>query len=167
MSCEKKFQILSQIQRASHFEWRRAALAVAPDLDPMTLVLKYWEEVGHDTAAAYLKQYKKRKEADPDLSAAEFIAESFVWSSVNMGEDAKLIPEKAGPGEAYMRHDDCPWYHWHKRLDLVAEDQPGCDKWLETLISDINEALGTNVKFETVESLPAGGTCCLRRVWEE
>ena len=61
-SAEKKFHILSQINRASHFAWRRAALKACPDIDPLELVKIYWAEVGHDTARAYIKQFKKHLE---------------------------------------------------------------------------------------------------------
>ena len=31
----------------------------------------------------------------------------------------------------------------------------------------VNEELGTNLRFETVETLPEGGAFCLRRFWVE
>ena len=46
----KKLEVLARIMRASHFQWRRAALASCPGLDPLELVNRYWEEVGKDTA---------------------------------------------------------------------------------------------------------------------
>ena len=167
MSWEKRFEILSQINRASHFEWRRAALKACPGLDPMKLVLAYWEEVGHDTAKAYIKHFRKRLEQDPDASLAEMVADSFVFSSVSMGEDAKRVSEKESPGHAYMRHDACPWKDWHERFDLIEEDRPGCDMWLKTLIDDINQEFGSKITFKTIEALPEGGSCCLRHVWED
>ena len=157
---EKKFEILSAINRMAHFEWRRAALALCPKVKPMDFVLKYWEEVGHDTAQAYLKRMDKSKPVAPQIAA------SFVWSSHSMGEDAHLY-EGDNPKEAYMLHKGCPWYVFHKREGLLGEDQPGCDKWLEVLIDDINKALGSHVKWETLESLPGGGGGCVRRLWED
>jgi len=160
MPAEKKFAILSQINRMAHFEWRRAALALCPSVKPMDLVLRYWEEVGHDTADAYLKRMDRNKPIAPQ------IAGSFIWSSRSMGEDAYLY-EGDNPKEAYMVHRGCPWAEFHKREGLLEEDQPGCDKWLEVLIDDINKELGCNVKWETLESLPAGGSACIRRLWED
>ena len=84
MGWDKKFNILSQINRLAHFEWREAALALCPELDPMALVLKYWEIVGRDTGRAYLKHIDRSKPVAPQ------IARSFVWSSISMGEDAHL-----------------------------------------------------------------------------
>ena len=160
MGFDKKFNILSQINRLAHFEWRGAALALCPDLDSMKLVLKYWEIVGRDTGKAYLKHIDKDKPVAPQ------IARSFVWSSISMGEDAHMY-EGDNEREAYMLHEGCPWVEFHKRYDALDEDRPGCDQWLQSLIDIINAKLGTKVRFETLESLPEGGSGCVRRVWEE
>lgn len=160
MPVDKKFKILCQIMRASHFEWRRAALAAAPNMAPVDLVMKFWEEVGHDTADAYLKQI------DPSKPLPKQLASCTEFSSVSMGEDAKVVEGK-DDSEAFLRHDGCPWYDWHKKLDLLSEDQPGCDRWFQVIVEDVNKKLGTNVKFETLKSLPAGDECCLRRFWVE
>ena len=157
---DKKFNILSQINRLAHFEWREAALSLCPGLDPKELVLRYWEIVGRDTGKAYLKHIDRSKPVAPQ------IARSFVWSSISMGEDAHLF-EGDTDREAYMLHKACPWLEFHKRYDAVGEDRPGCDRWLEALIGVVNKELGTNVRFETLESLPDGGAGCVRRVWED
>ncbi len=159
MSEAKRFELLANIMRASHFEWRRAVASLCPDLDPTDAVKKYWEEVGKDTAAFYLTKI------DRDKNIAAQLAELYVASSVAMGEDAAVV-ESTVPGESLARHEACPWYDWHKREGLLKEDQVGCDWWLKTVADEINAELGTNLKFETVESLPAGGSCCLRRFWE-
>jgi hypothetical protein len=160
LPCEKMFNILSMINRMAHFEWREAALSLSPDLAPKELVLKYWEIVGRDTGKAYLRKL------DRDKPIAPQVASSFVWSSRSMGEEASLF-EGDNEREAYMVHRACPWYEFHKRYDALDEDRPGCDRWLESLIAVINEELGTQVRFETLESLPEGGSGCVRRVWEE
>ncbi len=82
-----------------------------------------------------------------------------------MGEDA--VVEQGEGDEAFVRHGDCPWYHWHKRLGILSEDQPGCDTWFFTAVAEINKGLGTNIKIETKCSLPEGGDHCLRRIWVE
>lgn len=160
MDPQKQFELLSNIMRASHFEWRRAALALNPDLDPMDLVKKYWKEVGIDTAKFYLKKI------DPKKDLAAQVASLFVSSSVAMGEDAEVL-DKSTDGKCQARHNDCPWFHWHKREGLLQEDQVGCDHWLKTVVDEINAALNSSLRFETVETLPGGGSCCLRRFWEE
>ena len=160
MACEKRFNILSHINRLAHFEWREAALALCPNLDSKELVLKYWEIVGRDTGKAYLRHIDKEKPVAPQ------IASSFVWSSISMGEDAHMF-EGDTEREAYMLHKECPWVTFHKKFDALEEDRPGCDKWLESLIDIVNKELGCNVKFETLESLPEGGSGCVRRVWED
>jgi len=156
---EKRFAVLCEIVRAQHFAWREAALALAPNLDPAELGNKMWEITGVQTAKAYLKRL------DPNKPLAPQVAQSIAWSSICMGEDATV---EAGEGdEAFVRHTDCPWFHWHKRAGLLKEDQPGCDTWFFTTVAEVNKALGTNIKIETKSSLPAGGDCCLRRIWAE
>jgi hypothetical protein len=159
MNCKKKFELLANIMRASHFEWRRAALAACPGIEPGELVKRYWAEVGKDTARFYLKKI------DPDKDLAPQMAELFVSSSVAMGEEAEVVA--APDGESQVVHHDCPWYHWHKREGAEEEDQPGCDHWLQTIVDRINESLGRSLRFETLESLPGGAGCCRRRFWEE
>ena len=156
---ETRFKVLCEIVRAQHFAWREAALALAPDLDPKELGNKMWEITGVQTAKAYLKRL------DPGKPLAKQVAQSIAWSSLCMGEDATV--ENGEGDEAFLRHADCPWYHWHKRLGVLEEDQPGCDTWFFTTVAEINKTLGTNVKIETQRSLPEGGDCCLRRVWVE
>lgn len=160
MSESKRFALLANIMRASHFEWRRAVASLCPDVDPTDAVKKYWEEVGKDTAVFYLKNI------DPKRDLAAQVAELYVASSVAMGEDA-AVAHSPNPGESLARHDACPWFDWHKREGLLHEDQVGCDWWLRTVVQEINKSLGSRLRFETVESLPAGGNSCLRRFWEE
>ena len=156
---ETRFKVLCEIVRAQHFAWREAALALAPGLDPEELANEMWKITGVQTAKAYLKRIDRSK------PLALQVAQSIAWSSLCMGEDARV---ESGKGdEAFVRHADCPWFHWHKRLGVLKEDQPGCDTWFFTTVAEINKALGTNVKIETQRSLPTGGDCCLRRVWVE
>jgi len=156
---EKRFKVLCEIVRAQHFAWREAALAMAPGLDAMKLANKMWEITGVQTGQAYLRRL------DPTKPLALQVAQSIAWSSICMGEDATV--ENGQGDEAFVKHSDCPWYHWHERLGLLKEDQPGCDSWFFTAVAEINKALGTNIKIETKCSLPAGGDHCLRRIWVE
>lgn len=158
---EKKFAVLCEIVRAQHFAWHRAVEKLCPGVDVAEVTNKMWEITGHQTAKAYLRRL------DPDQPLAEQIAASIVWSSRCMGEDAKVEKSTTGADEAFVRHADCPWFHWHERLKLLAEDRPGCDLWFQTTIDDINKELGTKIRMETTEALPEGGTCCMRRFWVE
>jgi hypothetical protein len=160
MDKTKKLEVLASIMRASHFQWRRAALASCPGSDPLELVNRYWTEVGKDTAKYYLRMI------DPDKDLADQVASLFVSSSEVMGEEAEVI-EKSPEGRCQVRHKTCPWFDWHRREGLLAEDQAGCDHFLQVLMDEINLALDTSLRFRTVESLPGGGGCCLRQIWEE
>ena len=156
---ETRFKVLCEIVRAQHFAWREAALTLAPQLDAQALVNKMWALTGVETGKAYLKRI------DPQAPLAMQVAKCIAWSSICMGEDAAVEPGEAD--EAFIQHNGCPWYDWHKRLGLLAEDQSGCDTWFGSTIDEINKALGTDIRIESQCSLPEGGSCCRRRIWSE
>lgn len=158
MDDAKKTRLMADIMRAQHFEWRRAALAMAPDVEPMELVLKFWSEVGADTARFYASRI------DPDGDPAEQVAQLIVASSIAMGEDAEYLGP-ADDGSHLVAHNRCPWFDWHRKEGLLAEDRAGCDHWLATTLAGINRVLGTDLRFETVDTLPDGASRCLRRLW--
>ena len=83
---EKRFPVLVQISRASHFAWRQAVVATCPGCDPVAVVNKMWELTGHDTAAAYVKRL------DPQKPLPLQFAKAIEWSSQCMGEDAEALP---------------------------------------------------------------------------
>jgi len=157
---EKRFRVLSQILRASHFEWLRAARALAPNVSELQLILKFWEEVAKDTAESYIKRI------EPDKPLPEQIVRCFVFSSICMGEDCEAVAGK-DENEAFARHTACPWFEWHKRLGKTELDLPGCDRWIEVFVDEINRRLGVRVRWETLKALPKGDDVCLRRFWVE
>ena len=157
---EKRFKILTEINRASHFAWREAALKCSPGLNPLEVVNEMWDITGVQTGEAYARRL------DTEGDVPKQFASSIAWSSQCMGEDAHL--EKGEKqGEYLVRHKACPWHTWHDRLGLLEEDRPGCDRWFEATIRTINDKCGTKLKFETLSALPDGDDCCLRRIWEE
>ncbi|MDP6946640.1 MAG: hypothetical protein QF464_20995 [Myxococcota bacterium] len=160
-SLTHRFEILCQITRAQHFAWRAAVAEVCPDVDPVAVVDRMWELTGEQTGASYARRL------DPSEPLATQVAESIAWSSRCMGETATVEPGEGGRDEAFVRHTGCPWFDWHRRLDLLAEDRPGCDAWFRTTVERINERLGTALQVETLEALPDGDACCLRRLWTE
>ena len=153
---EKRFRVLCEIVRAQHFAWREAALTMAPQLDGKELTNKMWALVGVQTAKAYLKHIDPAKPLA--LQVAQFIARS----SICMGEEVEV--EEGQGDEAFVKHSHCPWFDWHKRLDLLAEDQPGCDTWFNGIAEQINKTLNVNIKIETECTLPDGADCCHRRI---
>jgi len=157
---DKKFGVLCQIVRAQHFAWHQAVTELCPDQSPADVTMRMWEITGEGTADAYLRRI------DPARPLAPQVAAGIVWSSLSMGEDA-IAEGDPGTNEAFVRHSGCPWYDWHEQKGLLAEDRPGCDAWFRSTIEAINRELGTRLAFETLESLPEGGSCCLRRLWEE
>jgi hypothetical protein len=154
--------------RAQHFAWRQAVAERFPDVDPAEVVALMWRITGETTARAYAGRIDTAKPIAPQ------VAESIVWSSRCMGEDAMVeVREGGGPDddppadEAFVRHRGCPWKAWHERAGLLAEDLPGCDEWFGETLEGINRVLGTRLRFETLESLPKGDSSCLRRLWAE
>jgi hypothetical protein len=156
----QQFQVLCEITRAQHFAWRSAVVKECPGVDPTRVVIEMWRQTGDQTARAYLKRIDAARPVAPQ------VAESIVWSSRCMGEDAKLEPGKTAD-EAFVRHHGCPWKAWHERQGLVAEDRPGCDEWFRATCETVSKATGRTVRFETLQSLPEGGASCLRRIWVE
>lgn len=157
---EKKFAILCDITRAQHFAWHEAVRQMCPGADPAKVTDRMWEISGHETARAYLKKVAGDKPLAPQIAAG------IVWSSECMGETA-AVEATPGKDEAFVRHAECPWFGWHQRTNLISEDRPGCDVWFRTIVEDVNKALGTRLRVETIESLPEGGKSCLRRFWVE
>jgi len=159
-SVQKSFEVLCQITRAQHFAWREAVASCCSESIPQDVVIEMWRITGQQTAQSYLKHMDK---TSASASLPEQVARSIVWSSRSMGEDAAFEEDK--DGVAMVRHSGCPWYDWHQRLGLLSEDQPGCDAWFGAIVEEINQARGSQLKFETVSSLPEGDSSCLRRFW--
>jgi len=157
---ERKFEALCQITRAQHFAWREAVHELCPGVSTRAVVERMWAITGRETARAYLKRI------DPARPLAPQVAESVVWSSRCMGEDASVEPGPAS-GEAFVRHEACPWFAWHERTGLLAEDRPGCDAWFAATVDEINRQLGTRLRVETLSTLPDGDASCRRRFWVE
>ena len=154
-----KFDALGNITRATWYEFRQAALDLAPQLKPMDLALHAWEVVGHDTSKAYVNSL--------DLSKPSFledIAKLIVQSSTMMGETARLV-KSSKPGEVFVEWDRCPWPEFARKYGAtMEEDVLGCDMWFQTVIKDINEIFGTDVKLETTHAIPRGDKTCTRRL---
>ena len=155
-----KFEALQNINRATWYEWRQAAIECArPEFKPLELVLKAWEVVGHDTAKAYFNML--------DLSKPTFledIGKCIVQSSTMMGENAKIVKGN-GPNEVFIQWDRCPWPEFARRYQVpMEEDVLGCDKWFQTVIEDVNQLFNTNVKLETQKAIPRGDGVCVRRL---
>ena len=153
---QRRFDVLCQITRAQHFAWREAVRELCPGVDTRAVVERMWEITGRQTAQAYLKHI------DPAHPLAPQVAESVAWSSRCMGEDAHVETDP-GSGEAFVRHEACPWLGWHERMGLLAEDRPGCDAWFRATVDEINRTLGTKLRVETLTTLPDGDASCLRR----
>lgn len=160
VSLAAKHKALCDITRALHFAWREAAVSSAPGVKPADIVNSFWEITAKQTAESYIKRI------DPAKPLAPQIARCIVWSSLVMGEDARVVKGKNNR-EAFVSHKACPWFEWHKYFNLLDEDQSGCDTWFFKTVEYINKRLGASVRIETQKSLPGGAKSCVRRIWEE
>ena len=158
MEAVNKFAVLCKIARAQHFAWRAAVVEHCGEDEAAMVVDRMWEVTGQQTGAAYAPRL------DPDQPLAPQVAKSVVWSSRCMGEDAHLEVSDDGT-EAFVRHEACPWFDWHKRLGLLEEDRSGCDCWFSTTVNAINTVRGTALRVETLSTLPDGDAACVRRFW--
>jgi hypothetical protein len=157
---QEKFDVLCKIARAQHFAWRDAVGQLFPDTDTSEVVARMWEVTGAQTARAYARHIDTSRPVPPQ------VAECIGWSSLCMGEDVEITASADG-SEGYVRHLDCPWFHWHKKLDLLDEDLKGCDTWFLSTIDALGKELGLRIRVETLEALPRGEACCSRRIWLE
>ena len=111
LPAEKRFAILCEIVRAQHFAWREAVAELCPDVAADDVATRMWQLTGVTTGQAYANH------VDPEAPLPLQAARSVVFSSQCMGEDA-AAEEGAAATEAFVRHDDCPWFHWHQRKGL-------------------------------------------------
>ena len=155
----QKFDVLAQISRAQHFAWREAVAACCPGIDAAAVAEHMWEISARETAKAYIARI------DPKQPVPRQLAQHFAWSSIVMNE-AAIVESSPDGTEARVVHYDCPWFHWHKRLDLLAEDRPGCDAWFFTVVEEVAAATGVPLKIETLSTLPDGDATCARRITE-
>jgi len=156
----QKFETLQKINRASWYEWRQAALEFAREgTEPLDLVLRAWEIVGHDTAEAYFQML--------DISRPSFLedlAGCIVGSSLMMGESARVVKSEK-EGEVFVEWTRCPWPEYARRYGAsMEEDVLGCDKWFQTTIEDVNKLFNVKVTLETLKAIPRGDGVCLRRL---
>ncbi len=158
-----KFEALQNINRATWYEWRQAAIECArPEFKPLDLVLKAWEIVGHDTAKAYFGMLDVSKP-----TFLEDIGKCIVMSSTMMGENAKIVKSEK-PNEVFIQWDRCPWPEFARRYKVpMEEDVLGCDKWFQTVIEDINQLFNTKVTLVTEKAIPRGDGVCVRRLTME
>ena len=150
--------------KATHYEWRQTALELAgPDADPIVIALKFWEIAGKDLAKGFLPTLNKSKgEEALMMSVARLLA------ATGTANGAVVKVEKGeSPDELFIKWERCPWPTSVKRYGAsMKEDLLGCDKFLQTIVSEFNGFLDTNFKLETQKAIPSGNGMCLRRLYK-
>jgi hypothetical protein len=78
------------------------------------------------------------------------------------------VEKSENPNEVFIKWEKCPWPTFARRYGAsMEEDLQGCDKFLQTIVDEVNRFSNTNFKLETLKAIPRGEGECLRRLYKE
>jgi len=146
------------------FRWREAALDIAgPDANPLEISLKAAEVTGREIGKALLPRLNWLKGEEAWLMN---LANNLANQWINHGAIVKV--EKMGnPFEVFIKWERCPWPTFAKEYGVkMQEDLLGCDRILQSILSDVNIFFNVNYKIETLKAIPRGEGMCLRRLYK-
>jgi len=130
--------------------WRNLVRGKYGDSAAEELTLKFWEEIGKNTA----QQYIIKGRIDPE--DVEQVVNAVARSSGIMGETVRVEKD----GDAFLLiHDACPWIDSYVRAGSAGQCQKGCDRWFAATLSQLSPRL----MVKTLSCLAAGDAQCLRR----
>lgn len=161
----KQLHGVQDASKRSFFVWRQVALALAgPEAKPLDIMLKAWEAQGKDAAKSFfprLRWDKKKGEQGFMLDVARLYATA--WAR----DGAVVKVEKgANPNEVFLKWERCPWPSFADEYESnMEEDVQGCEKYLQTILADVNVFMNTNLKLETQKTIARGQGVCLRRLY--
>lgn len=152
----KDWKIMNELLRDFYFSWLEV---VGPKLEaggvPLEeVVADFWKKVGEEGA----ELYKKHLPPERDLLS---LARAIKRSSEIMGEEVEI--EEGEGGAIILRHMECPWLERSRRRGYERLCRLGCDAWFEAALKGVSPEL----KVETREAMPEGGSCCERKIWRE
>jgi len=78
------------------------------------------------------------------------------------GETARLV-KSSQARRSFRRMGPVPLPEFARRYGATMERMSWLDMWFQTVIKDINEIFGTDVKLETTHAIPRGDKTCTRR----
>lgn len=143
-----------QMVRIAHdffHTWRQVVAARLGEETARELELAFWEQVGLNTAQAYLAN---KAAVSEDM---ETIIQALAKSSRIMGEEVRVERE----GEDWLLvHEACPWPASYRRFHQHENCRPGCDHWFKTTVARLNPCL----EVHTEASIPDGHGRCVRRL---
>ena len=153
------------VVKSTFYEWRQTALElVGANANPLDIVLKFWEIAGKDVAKNFLPALNMRKGEDAFMMN---LSRALAGTGIANGAVVK-VEKGEGLGEVFIRWERCPWPTFAKRYGAsMEEDLLGCDKFLQTIVDEVNLFFNTNLKLETQKAIPRGNGMCLRRLYRE
>lgn len=151
--------------KTTFYEWRQTALELAgPNTEPLDIILKFWEIAGKDVAKNFLPALNMLKGEDAFMMN---LARALAGTGIANGAVVKLEKGES-PDEIFIKWERCPWPTFAKRYGAsMQEDLLGCDKFLQTILDEVNLFFNTDLKLETQKAIPRGNGVCLRRLYKE
>jgi len=151
--------------KSTHYEWCQTALElVGPGANPLDIALKFWEIAGRDVAKNFLPALNMLKGEEAFMLN---LARALAGTGIANGAVVK-VEKGESPDEVFIKWERCPWPTFAKRYGAsMAEDLLGCDKFLQTIVDEVNHFFNTNFKLETQKAIPRGNGMCLRRLYKE
>ncbi len=157
---------LSQgITKSTHYQWRQTALELAgPKVNPVDVTLKFWEIAGKDIAKNFLPTLSIQKGEETLMLN---LARALAGTGIANGAVVK-VEKGEGPDEIFLKWERDPWPIFAKRYGAsMEEDLLGADKFLQTIVSEVNLFFNTNFKLETLKAIQKGDSTTLRRLYKD
>ncbi len=157
---------LSQgVTKSTHYEWRQTALELAgPNVNPIDITLKFWEIAGKDIAKNFLPILSILKGEEALMMN---LARALAGTGIANGAVVK-VEKGEGPHEIFLKWERDPWPIFAKRYGAsMEEDLLGADKFLQTIVSEVNLFFNTNFKLETLKAIQKGDGISLRRLYQD
>ncbi|MDH5696088.1 MAG: hypothetical protein OEZ00_05730 [Dehalococcoidia bacterium] len=151
--------------KTTFYEWRQTALELAgPDANPLDIILKFWEIAGKDVGKNFFPALNMLKGEEAFMVS---LARALAGTGIANGAVVK-VEKGENPNEVFIKWERCPWPTFAKRYGAsMEEDLLGCDKFLQTIVDEVNLFFNTNFKLETQKAIPKGQGVCLRRLYKE
>ncbi len=157
---------LSQgVTKSTHYQWRRTALELAgPNVNPIDVTLKFWEIAGKDIAKNFLSALSILKGEETLMMN---LARALAATGIANGAVVK-VEKGESPDEIWLKWERDPWPIFAKRYGAsMEEDLLGADKFLQTIVSEVNLFFNTNFKLETLKAIQKGDSTTLRRLYKD
>ena len=153
------------ITKSTHYEWRQTALEIAgPDVNPVDITLKFCEIAGKDVSKNFFPALSLLKGEEAFMMS---LAGALAGTGIANGAVVK-VEKSQSLGEVFIKWERDPWPIFAKRYGAsMEEDILGADKFLQTIVSEVNHFFNTNFKLETLKAIQRGDGTTLRRLYKD